>query len=45
MNNIIATILKYAGLEGKAVIPLKGATSSYVFRAWDSVFRIHILPG
>ena len=44
MNNIIATILKYAGLEGKAVIPLKGATSSYVFRAGDSVFRIHTNP-
>lgn len=41
MNEIIATILRRVGLEGEPVIPLKGATSSYVFRAGDSVFRIH----
>ncbi|MCK2158279.1 aminoglycoside phosphotransferase family protein [Exiguobacterium sp. 17-1] len=41
MNKIIATILQRVGLEGETVIPLKGATSSHVFRAGDSVFRIH----
>lgn len=41
MNDIIATILQRAGLEQEPIEPLKGATSSYVFRAGKSVFRIH----
>ena len=41
MNDIIAAILRRVGLEQESIEPLKGATSSYVFRAGESVFRIH----
>ncbi|MCT4779140.1 MULTISPECIES: phosphotransferase family protein [Exiguobacterium] len=41
MKDVIERILKRVGLETETVAPLKGSTSSSVFRAGGSVFRIH----